>query len=154
MDTWSFRKLKPSKFPLPPKKKERRKKPTRPKSNTTLNNTWKKHTHTHTQKQKTKHLAWQCPCCPSATPSVLFSISTPGASSEGFKRSSKAEKAASRRSSTASRRGESKASPCGEWVRSKRGGGGGEGMGNLPLKTPRIGEVNLLQTYSPCYPKS
>ena len=24
----------------------------------------------------------------------------------------------------------------------------------LPLKTPRIGEVNLLQTYSPCYPKS
>ena len=27
-------------------------------------------------------------------------------------------------------------------------------MYNLPLKTPRSGEVNLLQTYSPCYPKS
>ena len=25
---------------------------------------------------------------------------------------------------------------------------------NLPLKTPSPGEVNLLQTYSPCYPKS
>ena len=24
----------------------------------------------------------------------------------------------------------------------------------LPLKTPSPGEVNLLQTYSPCYPKS
>ena len=24
---------------------------------------------------------------------------------------------------------------------------------SLPLKTPRIGEVNLLQTYSPCYPQ-
>ena len=23
----------------------------------------------------------------------------------------------------------------------------------LPLKTPSLGEVNLLQTYSPCYPK-
>ena len=25
---------------------------------------------------------------------------------------------------------------------------------NLPLNTPSPGEVNLLQTYSPCYPKS
>ena len=36
----------------------------------------------------------------------------------------------------------------------KTGGWGGGGIPFLPVKTPSPGEVNLSQTYSPCYPKS